>query len=240
MIGERVAYAEAVLISQILNVSLLLIMFYVYRNCSIVTDVTLAYFGVSSPHRRAAVKPVLQSFVRVATPQSVVAVIDALWSQYSEREMPYTALDIMIETQRMWTAPSAADCAPLLRDCFLRCMGKLPWWDTIDILASNGWGPLALAHPLAVRETLDRFVDSSNVWERRVAILHQLKYKERTDEKLLFDIIRRRELDKEFWIRKAIGWALRTYRRTAKERVEQFVEQEKELLSPLSIREALK
>lgn len=190
--------------------------------------------------RRPAVKSIINEFARMATPEAVIAVIDLLWTQYSEREMAYTAMDIMTRTQPQWTAPTAVDFAPSMRDCLSRCMSNRPWWDTIDCLASNGWGPLALAHPDAVRSTLDAFIDSANVWERRVAILYQLRYKDRTDEQILFGTIKRRASDEEFWIRKAIGWALREYRKTAKHRVDAFVEAERSCLSKLSIREALK
>lgn len=85
--------------------------------------------------------------------------------------------------------------------------------------------------------------DSENMWERRVAILYQLLYRQDTDETFLFEAIRKgcaSALRNEFFIQKAIGWALRTYKSTAPAAVESFIEAEKARLSKLSVREARK
>ena len=81
-------------------------------------------------------------------------------------------------------------------------------------------------------------MDSGNFWLQRSCLLFQLKYKQATDEKLLFELCTQLSSEKEFFIRKAIGWALRQYARTAPERVRNFVV--KTDLQPLSRKEALK
>lgn len=83
--------------------------------------------------------------------------------------------------------------------------------------------------------------DSENMWERRVSIIYQLLHKQETDEGFLFEAIRKgcaSSLRNEFFIQKAIGWALRTYRRTAPVAVDDFIRAEEGRLSKLSLREA--
>ena len=79
-----------------------------------------------------------------------------------------------------------------------------------------------------------------NMWLRRIAILHQLKFKEDTDEKLLEEIIKNNFGSKEFFINKAIGWILREYSKTNNIWVRNFLDEYKDVLSPLSIREGSK
>jgi 3-methyladenine DNA glycosylase AlkD len=80
--------------------------------------------------------------------------------------------------------------------------------------------------------------NSGNRWLIRTAILFQLKYKDKTDEVLLFGLCKQYAGEKEFFIKKAIGWALRQYAHTRPEAVRKFVKQH--TLQPLSIREAMK
>ena len=87
---------------------------------------------------------------------------------------------------------------------------------------------------------MQQWISEENLWLRRVAILHQLAHKEQTDKDLLFTFCLQRAHEKEFFIQKAIGWALRTYARSNRAAVKSFVEENKAVLAPLSIREALK
>lgn len=111
------------------------------------------------------------------------------------------------------------------------------WWDTVDELATHVAGPLVAAHP-ELRSVMDRWVTSESIWLARVAILHQERWKERTDADLLFTYCLRRAGEREFFIRKAIGWALRSYARTAPEAVAGFLAAHGDELSGLSPREA--
>ncbi len=113
------------------------------------------------------------------------------------------------------------------------------WWDTVDALASRTVGSLVRADP-ALRETMDRWIRSHDIWIARTAILHQLFYKEATDTTRLFDYCLQRAGDHEFFIRKAIGWALREYSKTDEVAVRRFVADHGAELSGLSQREALK
>lgn len=98
-------------------------------------------------------------------------------------------------------------------------------------------GPLVTAYP-ELRATTDVWIDHKDMWLARTAILHQLRYKGRTDASLLFDFCQRRGEDKEFFLQKAIGWALREYSKTDPDAVRSFVDDMADRLSPLSRREA--
>nr|MDQ6920534.1 DNA alkylation repair protein [Candidatus Dormibacteraeota bacterium] len=111
------------------------------------------------------------------------------------------------------------------------------WWDTVDGLATNVAGPLVRAHP-EVRPVMDRWLESGDIWLARVAILHQERNESDTDPDLLFAYCRRRAADREFFIRKAIGWALRSYAKVAPETVAGFLATDGSRLSGLSRREA--
>lgn len=113
----------------------------------------------------------------------------------------------------------------------------------ILFIRRQGFGPLYLAHPSACRPVMHDWSDSENMWERRVSILFQLLFKKATDEAFLFEVIRKScssNLSNEFFIQKAIGWSLRTYRRTSPASVDIFIATEESKLSKLSLREARK
>jgi 3-methyladenine DNA glycosylase AlkD len=112
------------------------------------------------------------------------------------------------------------------------------WWDTVDSLAKGGAGALVLRHP-DLAATMDRWIDDGNIWLRRTAILHQLGFKERTDAARLFRYCALRAGEQEFFIRKALGWALREYSKVDAEAVRAFVSEHERELSGLSKREAL-
>ena len=111
------------------------------------------------------------------------------------------------------------------------------WWDTVDGLATRVAGPLAAAHP-ALRGVMDAWVESEDIWLARVAIQHQERYRERTDTERLFAYCLRRASDREFFVRKAIGWALRSYAKVAPEVVADFLTGHGTALWGLSRREA--
>jgi len=113
------------------------------------------------------------------------------------------------------------------------------WWDTVDALASRVVGTILARYPAAV-STMDSWLADGNLWVARTAILHQNHSKGRTDPDVLFGYCLRRAADPEFFIRKAIGWALREYSKTDAEAVERFVREHHDELSGLSRTEALK
>jgi len=131
--------------------------------------------------------------------------------------------------------------AKLLDEQFIDVARRLivtkSWWDTVDTLAAHVVGPLVSAYPLLVN-VMDDWEASDELWLTRTAILHQLRYKGATDAARLFRYCADRADHPDFFIRKAIGWALREYAYTDPDAVRKFVDQIE--LSGLSRREALK
>lgn len=121
---------------------------------------------------------------------------------------------------------------------------KNSWWDTVDIFAASSMSPYLLAcgggsAPSSdLLQEMDQWAVSSNVWLRRTAILCQLKLKGLTDVRRLQRYILLNASDKDFFVRKAIGWALREYAKHDAKWVKQFLKQHKDRLSGLSVREA--
>lgn len=112
------------------------------------------------------------------------------------------------------------------------------WWDTVDSIAGGTLGVHFKRYPQVREAALAKWRKSGNFWLRRSCILFQLGYKNETDFALLKDIIRENLGSKEFFINKAIGWALREYTRIDPQGVRDFVAATP--LNPLSAREALK
>jgi len=109
------------------------------------------------------------------------------------------------------------------------------WWDVVDVLASRCVGLLLSRYPKPVGKS-----QSEDMWKRRTSIICQLGFKEKTDLKLLYACIEPSLGSKEFFLRKAIGWALRQYAWTNPDEVRRYVRTHEHELSPLSKREALK
>ena len=114
------------------------------------------------------------------------------------------------------------------------------WWDVVDPVASHLLGELLAREPQAMRREMLAWARRGDLWKRRAAILCQLGFKGRTDLALLYACIEPSLASKEFFLRKAIGWALRQYAWTDPAEVARWVAAHEERLSPLSRREALK
>ncbi len=188
-----------------------------------------AFLGLRSPELRLATKPFLAAAAQVDGDE-LIAVVHECWDQ-PEREFQYVGT--------MLTRKHVAKLDPSHLADVEHFVVTRPWWDTVDSLAAWTVGPMVTAHPdlLAV---MDQWIEDENLWLNRTAILHQLGYKEATDGDRLFRYCRRRAGHTDFFVRKAIGWALRQYARVAPEEVRGFVADHETELSGLSKREALK
>ena len=113
------------------------------------------------------------------------------------------------------------------------------WWDLVDELAGV-IGDVLRRYPKPMRPLMRRWSTDSNMWKRRVSIICQLKFKRETDLELLYANIEPNLGDRDFFIRKAIGWALRQYAWTDPAEVARYVHANEARLSGLSKREALK
>nr|BFE62363.1 DNA alkylation repair protein [Dactylosporangium thailandense] len=187
------------------------------------------FLGIPSVPRRELTLDVLRGRPRPDEPE-LLATARACW-ELPEREYQYFACDYLRKHAKVLT-PAAV---PVLRELIT----TKSWWDTVDTLASNVVGPLVLARPDCV-STMDAWTAAgTDLWLVRTAILHQLRYREETDRARLFDYCDRWSGERDFFIRKGIGWALRQYARTDPAGVRAFVGTHPGL-SPLSVREALK
>jgi 3-methyladenine DNA glycosylase AlkD len=187
------------------------------------------FLGVGARERRRATSEVLRA-ARRATAAQLLDFADRCW-QTPERELQYVATDVLREGR--------AALAPTDLAALRRLITTKSWWDTVDVLAPWPVGSLVERHA-ELTAAMDDWIDSDDIWLVRTALLHQLRYGERTDAERLFRYCRRRADSQEFFVRKAVGWALRQYARTDPEAVRAFVTANEQQLSTLSRREALR
>ena len=185
------------------------------------------FLGVKAPARRRASRAYIDASKRTSADDAVTMTM-ALRAQ-PEREFHYVASDVLAANARRLRADHIGDLE--------RCLTTDSWWDTVDALASPTVGTMVLEHPIIVA-VMDRWIDDHDFWLARAAIIHQLRFKERTDAERLFTYALRRADDDEFYVRRAIGWALHQYARTDPVAVCRFVDDHRKTLSPLTVREA--
>jgi 3-methyladenine DNA glycosylase AlkD len=194
----------------------------------------LPYLGLTGPTFRAAVGPVLRDpSLAVRSREQWVATIRALWDGATHREHWYAAL--ALARHRPYRGWVDSDAMPLW-ESLIRAGA---WWDVVDVIATHLVRDTLLDHPGTEKPRMRAWSRSDSLWVRRASILSQVGARERTDAKLLADVIVPNIADSDFFSRKAIGWALRDYARTDPEWVQRFAAEHPDL-SGLSRREALK
>jgi 3-methyladenine DNA glycosylase AlkD len=186
------------------------------------------FLGIKTPLRRKLEREALAG-LGAPDEDGLAAFAKGLWDM-AEREFQYAGCDTLARHQRRLTLASL----PLLETLIT----SKSWWDTVDALAARVAGPIVLRHPAAAA-WMDRWLEHENLWLRRSALLHQLTYRAQTDEDRLFRYCLARAGEREFFIRKAIGWALRQYSWTDPGAVRAFVAAHEAELPALSRREAL-
>jgi 3-methyladenine DNA glycosylase AlkD len=187
-----------------------------------------SFYGIKTPQRRLIVRAFLSEY-GLPDPAQLAGIVNALWER-PQRECQYIAVGLLERgSKRLETA-----VIPLLE----RLIVTKSWWDTVDSLAGGLAGEQFRRFPDGRAAALPPWRASDNIWLRRSAILFQLGYKKETDADLLLAVIRENADSDEFFIQKAIGWALREYSKTNPELVVAFVAES--ALKPLSKREALK
>lgn len=188
------------------------------------------FFGIPTSQRRAIQK---QFFSEFELPPFVqLAKITKLLWEKPQREFQYFALELTQKYKKQFSKKSI----PL----FEFMITHKSWWDTVDVVAPKLVAALFLNHPELIKENVWRWIKSDNIWLKRTALLFQLGYKEKTDQPLLFEVILDTTNHTDFFIRKAIGWALRQHARTNPAAVRKFVRANERKLSVLSYREAKK
>ena len=192
----------------------------------------LPFHGVSSPDCRVIMRDVLATHP-LPDRATWLATVLALWDDADHREERYAAL--AVAKDRRYVGHRDPDVLPLYRH--LVVTGA--WWDLVDDVATHLVGPLLLAHP-RVRPTVAAWATDEDRWLRRTAVICQVGAKDRTDLSLLTTAVEANLDDRDFFLRKAIGWALRQHARTDPAWVRAFVDVHDGQLSDLSRREALK
>lgn len=188
-----------------------------------------AFLGVAAPDRRRAQRA---AWAGLPTPTEgqLTDAVRRLW-RLPEREFQYAGCDLLTRHNRI--------CGPgFLPTTAAELITAKSWWDSVDSLNSAVVGPLALRRR-ELREVMRTWIGADDIWLTRSAIIHQLGYRAETDPELLFELCATRATDQEFFIAKAIGWALRDYSYTDAAAVVAFIDIHPEL-SPLSRREGLK
>lgn len=193
----------------------------------------MPFLGAQSPQQAQVFRQVFAAHP-LATFDEWRDTVLTLWREARFREERYAA--IALGGDRRCTAFQILDALPMYEEMVITGA----WWDLVDDIAVHHVGGLLRRYPTQMREIMLAWSRDPDMWKRRTAILCQNAFKSATDASLLYACITPNLGDRDFFIRKAIGWALREYARTNPSSVRHFVQEHDAALSPLSRREALK
>ena len=192
---------------------------------------TMPYHGVNMPGVRAISREVFDGSPMTCAQWQ--ATILELWRRACYREERYAALFLLgVKRHRDCITP---EVMPVLEEMIVTGA----WWDYVDEIAGVV-GDLLRRYPRKMRPLMRRWSTDPNLWKRRVSIICQLSFKADTDLELLYANIQPNLAERDFFIRTAIGWALRQYAWTIPKEVARYVRAHEAELSGLSRREALK
>lgn len=187
------------------------------------------FLGISRPSRSVIQKDWLKD-VKIACAEGLdEELIRQLWC-LEEREFQYAALDVIIALKKVYKKDDINLAHYLLTE--------KAWWDSVDTISSHFLGELVTKFPELKDTHIRPWSMSESIWLRRSSIICQLKSKKDTDTQLLEEVISRNCDTQEFFINKAIGWALREYSKTNPLWVVDFLKTHK--LHPLSVKEGSK
>ena len=193
----------------------------------------MPYYGVGMPGQQVIWKKLFRPRV-IPDARSWRETTLAIWRGAKFREERYGA--IALTGEKAYLPWQALDALPMYEEMIVTGA----WWDYVDHIAGRRIGLLLRNHPAPMSRLMRRWSRSDDMWKRRTSIICQLGFKERTDLSLLYDCIEPNLDDREFFIRKAIGWALRQHAWTDPKEVQRYVRAHEDQLSGLSRREALK
>ncbi|MFO0724269.1 MAG: DNA alkylation repair protein [Myxococcota bacterium] len=193
----------------------------------------MPFLGVAMPIFRKTVRPILKAHP-VERFEAWRDDALALWHGAKYREERYAVVELMKD--RRARPFHTMQALPLVEELIVTGA----WWDTVDAFAADDLGLILKAEPKPMKKAMLSWARSDDLWKRRSAILCQLRFKENTDLDLLYRTITPALDSKEFFLRKAIGWALRQYAWTDPKEVKRWVKEHESELSGLSRREALK
>jgi 3-methyladenine DNA glycosylase AlkD len=188
------------------------------------------FFGVPTPIRTAMLKQMGDKFAPVDQ-KSYARSVMALW-KLPHREERYCAISFARRYEQFITLESL----PL----YERMIREGAWWDFVDEIAVNLVGTVYGNLRTQTRPIIERWIDDNDMWIRRTALLSHMKHKNETDAAQLFKHCLKLSHEREFFIRKAIGWALREYSKTDPRAVRAFLTKNSKRLSNLSYAEGSK
>ena len=186
------------------------------------------FFGIKTPLRRELGKDIVLASKELSE-KEIISLCKELWAQ-PEREFQYIACDILAKNAKRLSPSYVKRDAPW----FIK---NKSWWDTVDSVRKS-IEVVVSANP-DLKSEMEKWIVSNNIWIVRSALIHQLTLGTKTDAKLLFKFCEIQAEEKEFFVAKAVGWALRSYSYVDSKAVKQFVKDHPEL-SPLAKREGLK
>ncbi len=186
-------------------------------------------FGIPSPLRNELQKPFFDPN-HLPTKETAFEIIKLLWEK-PEREYQYFAMQLAFKYVKLQEINNI--------DFYEWLISHKSWWDTVDYIAPELVGKYFQKFPEMRDVTVEKWLDSGNIWLQRSCLIFQLKYREKTDAEFLAQNISKLLGSKEFFINKAIGWSLRQYARYNPQWVLCFVENTPELAG-LSRREAIR
>lgn len=186
------------------------------------------FYGMKSPIRKEIYKSQKQQFGLIPVNEKD-EIVRWCW-EAPQREWQYFCMEFL--------SKEAKETDEGIIELYEYLITNKSWWDTVDFIASNLVGVCFLKYPDRIPAVTAKWMNSGNMWLQRTCILFQLKYRKKTNTQLLEGFIKPLKESKEFFIRKAIGWALREYSKTNPTYVKEFVKNNR--LSGLSRREALK
>ena len=186
------------------------------------------FLGIKTPLRRQLTRDFYKETGLLKQELNLELVTD-LWMK-DEREYQYAAQDYLVKSHKKINSSHL----PFIKNLIT----TKSWWDTVDILAPHIVGKIAKETPSIINAKIDGWAFGEHLWLIRSSILFQLKYKEQTNEAILYKYIKANADSNEFFIQKAIGWALREYSKTNPESVKRFIEGN--TLANLSVREGSK
>jgi 3-methyladenine DNA glycosylase AlkD len=191
----------------------------------------MPYLGIPAPALHAACREVFDRHPPVDR-RSWISTVRTIWHEASHREERYAAL--ALTGRREYDVHQRIAVLPLYRDLVV----SGAWWDLVDPIATQRLYRLLQRDRERMSRAMRTWAGSADMWLRRSAIICQLKMKGETDRSLLYDCIEPSIASREFFLRKAIGWALREYAKTDGGEVRRFVRDNQSRLSGLSRREA--
>ena len=187
------------------------------------------FYGIKTPLRRKLCKDFYKSHT-IKDHEELTLIVKECFAE-PQRELHYFAIELLGHHKKLWSKKTI----PLIE----WMITHNSWWDSVDSTNTHVISKFFLKYPEYIEQNTGKWNHSTNKWLIRMSILFQLTYKSKTDTELLTKYIEHTQLHEDFFVRKAIGWALRAYAATNAKWVIGFVKTHPQL-SNLSKREALK